>query len=110
VKRSKYGNVWTEVDGIKFQSKAEARRYSELKLLERSGEITDLILQPAYQLQCTHHKSGPFNVGRYVADFSYTDSRGTWVVEDVKGIETAIFKWKRRHFEAQSGQKITIIK
>ena len=50
MKASKYKNVWTTVDGIKFQSKAEARRYSQLKLLEKAGEVFDLALQPAYQL------------------------------------------------------------
>ena len=110
MKASKYKNVWTTVDGIKFQSKAEARRYSQLKLLEKAGEVFDLALQPAYQLLCTSHRKQPFAVDRYVGDFSYTNKDGFWVLEDVKGVETAIFKWKRKHFEAQYGQKITIIK
>ena len=47
---SKYRNVKTEVDGILFASKKEARRYSELKLLERAGEIAHLELQPRIKI------------------------------------------------------------
>ena len=110
MRANKYNAKRTEVDGIKFASKAEARRYTELKLLEKAGRLTDLKLQPVYQLQCISHKKQLFNVGRYIADFSYTDERGFWVVEDVKGVLTPMFRWKQKHFEAQYGQKITIIK
>ena len=49
-KRSKYGAIKTEVDGIKFDSKHEASRYKELRLLEQAGEITNLRLQVPYIL------------------------------------------------------------
>jgi hypothetical protein len=50
---NKYRNIKTIVDGITFASKKEAKRYSELKLLERAGMITDLELQPAFNLILT---------------------------------------------------------
>ncbi|WP_416330616.1 DUF1064 domain-containing protein, partial [[Clostridium] innocuum] len=49
-KKSKYGAVKTEVDGIKFDSKHEALRYQELRLLEQAGEITNLRLQVPFEL------------------------------------------------------------
>ena len=47
----KYGNQKVIIDGIKFDSKAEAERYKELKILERAGKIRGLRLQPKYLLQ-----------------------------------------------------------
>lgn len=91
---SKYGNVPTIVDGIRFDSKAEARRYQELKLLERAGEIFNLVCQPRYVLGSG--KRPPV----YVADFAYHES-GQQVAEDVKGgkaTQTAIFKLKAKLF------------
>ncbi|WP_416330384.1 DUF1064 domain-containing protein, partial [[Clostridium] innocuum] len=49
-KKSKYGAVKTEVDGIMFDSKREASRYQELRLLEQAGEITNLRLQVPFEL------------------------------------------------------------
>lgn len=105
--RSKYRNKPTIIDGIRFASKAEAKRYQELMLLERAGEITGLALQHRYKLlaqdgsvACT-----------YVADFDYIDMRtDTRVTEDTKGIETPVFKIKAKLFEAQYGRPITIVR
>lgn len=100
---SKYGAVRTEVDGIKFASKAEARRYSELKLLERAGEICELHLQPRFPLRINGQL-----VTTYVADFVYVvkgekpELTGT-IVEDVKGVRTEVFKIKAKLFEAIHG-------
>ena len=98
--RSKFGNVRTKVDGISFASKAEAARYQELKLLEKAGKIAVLTLQPRYSLE-----SGGKTICTYVADFEYfltpADGSRRKVTEDVKGIETAVFKLKRKLFEAQ---------
>lgn len=103
---SKYHNKITEVDGIKFHSKREASRYQELKLMVRSGDIKELVLQPRFpmyidgELVCT-----------YVADFKYkTKKLYKWqpveskagkiiewvdVVEDVKGARTEVYKIKK---------------
>lgn len=83
---SKYGNVPTEVDGIRFASRTEAERYGELLWLVRDGQISDLCLQPRYKL--------PGGI-TYVGDFAYTEA-GRQVCEDVKGLQTGVFrlKWK----------------
>ena len=100
---NKYRNKPTMVDGIRFASKAEAKRYGELKFLENIGNIQDLRLQPRYPLR--HDVSGAL-VGTYVGDFAYTEiihgpqSIGERrVVEDVKGVETMVFKLKKKLFQ-----------
>lgn len=104
IRRAKYGNKKTIVDGIKFDSKREAARYSELKLLEKSGQIEDLKLQVAYQITIAGVK-----VCKYVADFTYYD-RGQEVVEDVKGMKTAIYNLKKKLMKACHGIVINEVK
>lgn len=95
---NKYKNVKTIIDGIKFDSKAEARRYTELKLLEKVGEISNLKLQPKFILQHSFkHEGKTVRAITYVADFQYTEN-GKEIVEDVKGVETAVFKIKKKMF------------
>ena len=80
--RSRYGVVSKErrtVDNQIFASAKEARRYAELCLLERAGDITDLEIQPVFPVAIA---GKPFC--RYTADFSYRDRDGRFVVEDVK--------------------------
>src|SRR5512146_2768851 len=89
-RRSKYGNKPTEVDGVRFASKREAARYSELKLLERAGQISALRLQPAFPLDVNG-----VPITRYVADFSYVEN-GKRVVEDVKGYRTKEYQMKAK--------------
>lgn len=106
-RRHKFHATPTVVDGIRFASKAEAKRYGELKLLEKAGEIVDLKLQPKYPLLVGGHK-----VGSYVADFEYSrvEERGKVmhrVVEDVKGLPTPLYRWKKKHFEIQYNWRIT---
>lgn len=113
----KYGAVKTEIDGIAFASKAEARRYVELKLLERAGEIWDLELQPRFPLLvpattgtirgALQAEAGTFDgrIGEYRGDFAYQDTRGR-IVEDVKGFKTALYRWKKKHVEKQYGIQI----
>lgn len=104
-KRHKYGAVPTVVDNIRFASKAEAKRYGELKLLERAGKISCLELQPKFPL-CVNGKE----IGVYIADFAYLDlEKAKDVTEDVKGIRTPIFNWKKKHYEAQYGITITLV-
>lgn len=78
----KYRNQPVEIDGHVFASKAEARRYGELKLLEHAGEIEHIALQPKFDLTVNGHL-----VCRYIADFSYW-MRGTRIIEDVKSKAT----------------------
>ncbi len=96
---SKYGNKKTVIDGIKFDSKAEARRYTELKVLERVGEITDLRLQPKYELQ-PKFKRGKKSIQAitYIADFEYRED-GKLIAEDTKGVRTQVFTLKAKMFQ-----------
>ncbi len=96
----KYRNTPTLVDGIKFASQKEARRYGVLKLLERAGKVHGLRLQVSYAL-CVNEVL----VARYVADFVYTEA-GRVVVEDVKGFRTPVYKLKRKLMWACHGIEI----
>lgn len=110
----KYHAKPTTVDGIRFASMKEARRYGELKLLERIGRITRLTLQQRFELSVpkTNLRGDVDDVGRmmtvghYVADFCYDEllpSQTVFVIEDVKGFKTPLYKWKKKHVEAQYG-------
>lgn len=97
--RNKLGNKKVVVDGIEFDSKREAVRYSELKLMERAKLISNLELQKEFELipsqrePDTVGKRGEIIKGKvierpvkYIADFAYLDNRtGQLVVEDSKG-------------------------
>jgi len=94
----KYHAKATIVDGYRFASKAEARRYGELKLLLRDGQITALRLQPRFVLQEKFVRDGKkIRAVTYVGDFEYFE-RGRKVVEDVKGVLTPVFTLKWRLF------------
>jgi hypothetical protein len=102
---SKYRAVKTTVDGIVFASKREAKRYGELKLLERGGYIRKLELQPAYLIEING-----FKICKYIADFRYFEGARR-VVEDVKGVRTREYRIKRKLVEAlYPGTKITEVK
>lgn len=109
---SKYKAKPTVVDGIRFASQKEARRYGELKVLERIGAIVSLVLQPEYTLNVRCHV-GPgvdSEIGVYKSDFAYVDcAHGQIVVEDVKGFKTPLYRWKKKHVEAQYGIRIVEI-
>lgn len=111
--RSKYGNKKIIVEGIPFDSRKEARRYSELKLLERAGKIKDLELQKSFELIPAQYedtgevytrgeKKGQPKRGKciekavtYKADFVYIEN-GKTVVEDTKGFRTKDYIIKRK--------------
>ena len=97
----KYGNKKTVVGGISFDSKAEARRYQDLKWLERAGEIKGLKLQPEYELIPPFRKAGhSYRHTVYRADFEYYDvKKGRVIVEDTKGFKTDVYRLKKKLFE-----------
>jgi hypothetical protein len=108
---NKYRNKKTVVDNITFDSKAEARRYIHLRNMEDSGIISDLQLQPKYLLQDGYGKNGKrVRAMYYMADFYYKDNGGFPVIEDVKGMETSVFKLKKKLFEYKYPYTITIVK
>lgn len=99
-KKNKYNNKKTIVDGIEFDSKKEAEYYQKLKFLKRAGEIKDFGLQPRYELQPKFSKNGKtYRAITYIADFVIDNTDGTTDVVDVKGIETQVFKIKKKLFE-----------
>jgi len=96
---SKYRAVKTVVDNITFASKKEAARYQELKLLEKAGEIEDLILQLRYNFDIKG-----ISLGFYKADFSYWDvSKQERITEDTKGFRTPIYRLKKKLMKALHG-------
>lgn len=97
----KYGAVATVVNGIKFDSKAESKRYRDLILLKRAGEITDIQLQPKYVLMAGFkHKATGKRVQpiTYSADFLVTYADGHQEIEDVKGVKTEVYRIKKKLF------------
>jgi len=99
MKYNKFGNIKTLVDGIKFDSKKEAKRYLELKMLQRCGKISNLTLQPSKVLQNSFKDYLGKSVReiKYICDFSYTNN-GQEIWEDVKGHKTDIYKLKKKLF------------
>ena len=96
VRRSKYRSIKTTVDGITFDSKKEAKRYQELKLLQRANKIEDLRLQVPYVLI---DKSKYGRQIKYIADFVYYDKElRQEVVEDTKSeaTKTPVYRLKKR--------------
>lgn len=105
----KYHNRKTIVDGITFDSKAEAERYKELKRLELIGVIKGLELQKTYRLCKGRWENGkPFSIS-YKADFVYTLD-GDVIVEDVKGYRTEAYQLKKKLMRAVYGIEITEVK
>lgn len=100
----KYHNTKTVADGIKFDSKLEAERYAQLKILERAGVIRGLELQPSFELIPSFKKNGKtWRKTVYKADFRYILCEGDRIIiEDVKGstaIITDVFRLKQKLFE-----------
>ena len=96
--RTKYGAKSTILHGVKFASKREAERWAALQLLERGGEIANLVRQSRISME---GRDGPIltPTGRkasYIADFVYYDNRlKCLVIEDAKGFPTPEYKLKR---------------
>ena len=105
----KYGNTKVTVDGLSFDSKAEARRWHELQIMEQAGVIRNLRRQVPYRLV----KGERWSDGRkhrdvvYIADFVYEDvEAGKEIVEDVKGVRTDAYRIKRELMKAVHGIEV----
>ena len=100
----KYRNTKTVINGIKFDSKLEAERYAQLKIMERAGIIRNLELQPEYELIPSFRKNGKtWRKTAYKADFRYILAEDdSYIIEDVKGstaVITGVFRLKQKLFE-----------
>lgn len=101
---SKFRSVKTVVDGITFDSKLEARRWNELRMLESSGAITALQRQVPFEMTVNGH-----SICTYRADFVYTlTETGERIVEDAKGVMTPEFRLKAKLMEACYGIVIQV--
>lgn len=101
---TKYGNKPTVVDGFRFDSIAEAKRYKELKLMELAGEIRDLVLQPKFIFEYRGVR-----IGSYKADFQYLLPHSpVLIVEDVKSpaSKTQMYCLRKRMMLAFHGIEI----
>lgn len=95
---------------ITFDSRKEARRFDELRLLQRAGAICDLERQKRYRLIPTQRVGGKVveKPCDYIADFVYIDkATGKLVVEDTKGFKTKDYIIKRKLMLERFGIQIT---
>ena len=97
-KKPKYGAKKVEVDGIRFDSKKEARKYEELKLMKRAGVIKDFELQPEFELQpkFADTEGNYYQPIKYRADFKVYYPNGDTVIIDTKGYRTKDYLLKRK--------------
>ena len=103
---NKYNAKKVKIDGITFDSKLEGARYNHLKELESMGFISDIEIHPPFPCVVNDKK-----VCLYKADFRYKNSEGAMIVEDTKGIETPMFRLKKKLVEAlYPGTEILVIK
>jgi len=103
-KANKYKAKPVEIDGIRFPSIKQGKRYKALKLLQAEGRIRNLRLEVPYAV-----KINGATVCVYRADFVYDEyAHGSWaeVVEDVKGMKTPVYNLKKRLMKACNGIEI----
>lgn len=98
--RHKYNAKPSTSDGMRFDSLKERRFYDDLKLRQRAGDVVMFLRQVPFHL--------PGGV-RYVVDFQVFNSDGTVSFIDVKGMETAAFKAKKRMVEAEYPIEIEVV-
>lgn len=98
--KSKYNAKATVVDGMRFDSKKEATYYSELKIRVGAGKVLMFLRQVPFHL--------PGGV-RYVVDFQEFHADGTIHFIDVKGMQTADFKMKKKMVEDLYPVEIEIV-
>ena len=106
-KRNKYGAKRTVIDGVLFDSKAEATYYTALKMREKAGEVSAVELQRPFSLL------GPKGelICTYKADFCFWDHKADrFRVVDVKGVETSVFKLKRKMMKVLLGIEVETTK
>lgn len=98
--KHKFRAISTKTDGISFASKKEAKRYNELLLLQKSGEVLFFLRQVPF------HLAGNT---KYLCDFMVFWADGNVTIEDVKGIKTPMYILKKKHVEDLYPVKITEI-
>lgn len=103
-RKNKYGAVRTQVGCLTFASKREAKHYQELKLRERNGSISNLVLQPSYNIEINGQ-----HICKVVLDFYYMDRDRKEHTIDVKGRDNALSKLKRKLVQAMYKIEVEIV-
>lgn len=98
---TKYRAKRTELDGMQFDSKREAERWQQLKLLEKAGIVKNLQRQVTYECWVNSRL-----ICKYRADYVYDDAEKGHVIEDAKGFRTPVYRMKRKLVEACHGINI----
>ena len=112
IRANKYHAQTCTVDGIRFDSRKEARRYEHLRMIAAAGEISALEIQPEFLITVRElwRDDGALVVcGRYRADFRYVETRsGEVVIEDTKSgpTKTTAYRLRKRLVEAIYGVTI----
>lgn len=102
----KYKNKKVVIDNIGFDSKREAARYNELKLMQNAGLINDLKCHPEYKIAVND-----VDICTVILDFRYFDlKKGLMFIEDVKGKDNDFSRLKRKLVEAMYDMKVTLVK
>lgn len=98
----KFRNKPTTLGGLTFASKAEAKRYGELSLMQRAGLITNIVVQPKFRIDVNQ-----YHICDYIADFCYHQN-GVQIVEDVKSkpTKTPEYRLKKKLMKAVLGIEI----
>lgn len=114
IRANKYGAKKTTVDGLRFDSLKEARRYAELRLLEMAGKIRELETQPRFPITVVElwrpGRRSLVHCGKFTADFRYVDvESGAVVIEDTKSrpTKTTAYRLRKRLVEAIHGITVT---
>ena len=111
-KPRKYNNLKVKQNGITFDSKGEARRWAELRLLQEGGYLSDLKRQVAFVL-CPAVKLGPSQrtkpAVRIIVDFTYIEN-GKLILEDFKGVQTEAFRIKLHLLKDKYGHEVRLTK
>lgn len=106
-KTNKYRAKKVTIDGFTYDSTREAEIVEPLRILERQGEIYELERQKPYVLQAPNGTV----IGIYKADAAYYDPKlKRNRVIDVKGVDTPLSAWKRKHVKAQYGIEVEIVR
>lgn len=108
--RQKYSNQKTEIDGIKFDSKAEARYWLHLQIRLKAGEIKNLRRQVVYELAPAVEIGGRMRPPlRYIADFVWEEG-GKTITADTKGAVPDAYRIKRHLMKSVHGIDIMEIR
>lgn len=102
---SKYRNVPVTWEGMRFDSKRELKRWQELRLMYSAGKIRGLSRQVRFKIEVDGQ-----HICDYIADFQYVVRRGGTrglVVEDCKGVKTAVYRLKKKLMRAVYSIEIT---